>query len=212
MWTIETFLQKILALIFPPSCYVCHKQNTSLCSSCLNTLQKSIHPPHPYIRSTYNYQDRSIKKLIHAIKYFNRKDLIEPLAEPLLNEVSAIITSYPSSYTWLLVPIPMPRLRKILRGYNQAELIAKVLAKKGSLSYNNTFLKRSRSPKRQVTAKTKSLRINNQRNSFKVMHDMSPFAVILIDDVTTTGATIEEARKTLLHHGALVVHAVTLAH
>ena len=165
--------------------------------------------------SIYSFSDPLIKKVIHAIKYFHRKDLIEPLTEELAKELSKIISS--GSYnlvpnTYLLVPIPMPLLRKYMRGYNQAEIIAIELSKKCSLPLNTKILVRKKSPKRQVTTKTKGERLRNQHNTFEVIGNTQGKHIILVDDVTTTGATLFEARNVLLKAGANTVRAVTLAH
>lgn len=215
MWMKQISFSKILSIIFPPHCYGCNREEFSLCPTCLQHCKKSIDTPALYITSIYNFHDPLIKKTIHAIKYFHRKDLIEPLTKELAKELQKIISSSPYNLvpsTYLLVPIPMPRLRKYMRGYNQSELIARELSKQCSLPLNTKILTRIKSPKRQVTTKTKGERLQNQHNSFKVIANVEGLHIILVDDVTTTGATLSEARKTLLQAGATTVKAVTLAH
>lgn len=211
MWMIHTFISKILSLCFPVSCFICRKEGSSICYSCLSRCKKSIDTPALYITSLYNFKDPIIKKAIHAIKYFHRQDLVAPLTDELAKELQK---SCDNLYTknCILVPIPMPRLRKYIRGYNQAELIAQELSKKCSLRYSAKILVRSTTPKRQVQARTKTERLSNQHNSFKVMTSVTGLHILLIDDVTTTGATISEARDVLLKAGAISVHAATLAH
>lgn len=204
MWMIKTF-SKIISIIFPSRCYNCHKEGISLCNSCLKSSRKVLDTPHTYITSIYSFKDPVIKKSIHAIKYFHRKDLVEPLTQELANEIGV-------ANKCILVPIPMPRIRKYMRGYNQAELIALSLSKKCSLLIRTDLLIRIKSPRRQVTTKTKSERLENQHNSFKVINSVKDMNIILVDDVTTTGATISEARNTLLKAGANNVKAVTIAH
>lgn len=106
----------------------------------------------------------------------------------------------------------MPRLRKYIRGYNQAELIAEEIARHIPTMKVRLALIRISSPKRQVTTKTRSERLTNQKNSFKVKGDVIGKHLILIDDVTTTGATLLEARKKLLSAGATTVLTATIAH
>ena len=106
----------------------------------------------------------------------------------------------------------MPKFRKYIRGYNQAELITEELTKKLPTLTITHALMRNKSPKRQVTTRTRSERLLNQQGSFKTIENVTELNIILVDDVTTTGATLLEARKELLAHGAASVRCVTLAH
>ena len=157
--------------------------------------------------SIYSFRDPLVRRAIHAIKYFHRKDLLEPLSKELAHELSQ--ESY-KSYT--LVPIPMPRLRRYMRGYNQAGLLAEILSKKTSLPFRCDVLVRTHNVARQVRAKERSSRLKNQRGSFRVVGTVENMNIALIDDVTTTGATINEARKMLLQAGARTVKVFTIAH
>jgi ComF family protein len=231
MKMLSSLFSKILSIIFPPHCYGCGKEDISLCSQCLQRCKKSIDTPALYITSVYSFHDPLIKKTIHAIKYFHRKDLIEPLSNEIAKEItkagigeeesnvedslreSSKATDYKLLATnWTLVPIPMPPIRKYIRGYNQAEAIAQELSKQCSLPLDTKILIRAKSSKRQVTAKTKGERLKNQHNSFKIIGKVQGLHIILVDDVTTTGATLSEARSVLLLAGASDVKAVTIAH
>jgi ComF family protein len=99
-----------------------------------------------------------------------------------------------------------------MRGYNQADFIARELSQECSLPYTTKLLTRTGRHIRQVTTKSRSERLKNQNNSFVAKGNVEGLHCILVDDVTTTGATIDEARKTLLRAGAMTVHAVTIAH
>ncbi len=213
MWMIKIF-SKIISVIFPPRCYNCHKEGIPLCNLCLKNVRKVLDTPHSYITSIYSFKDPVIKKSIHAIKYFHRKDLIDRLTQELSRELNNSINNNHKLMTndYVLVPIPMPRFRKYMRGYNQAELIASSLSKQCSIKVRTDLITRLKSPKRQVTTNTKSERLKNQHNSFKVINSVKGMNIILVDDVTTTGATISEARNTLLKSGANNVKAVTIAH
>lgn len=106
----------------------------------------------------------------------------------------------------------MPGKRKLLRGYNQAELIAISLGKTLSLPVRSDILLRTKSPRRQVKTANRNERMENQKGSFAVKGDPTGMRIVLVDDVVTTGATLEEARKTLLRKKAANVLALTLAH
>lgn len=225
MWTIKIYISKILSILFPPRCYICRKEGKTICDECINKIPKSIDIQSPYITSIYSFKDKNLKNIIHAIKYYHRKDLIRPLMEEVakillnekykeqeLNELN-LATPYTLNPTrWILVPIPMPKIRKYMRGYNQAELIANEMSEILSVPTNTDILIRAYNPKRQVKSINRSERLKNQHNSFKIIGNVSNLNIILIDDITTTGATLNEARSILLKAGAKNVKAVTVAH
>lgn len=194
--------------LFPPSCIGCGKEGNTICARCIALTRKSLSSPAQYVVAAFDYRDPLIKKSIHRAKYYGRKDLIPPLAGELAQEAKALPLN-PSS---ILVPVPMPRFRKLLRGYNQAELIARELSPLLSISVREELLVRIRNPKRQVEAKTKEERLKNQLGTFGVLGDIHGLDILLVDDVITTGATLEAARKILLQKGARSVQALTLAH
>lgn len=202
-------IRTLLRILFPPNCFGCGKEPFPICYRCLNLTRKSLSSPNGYTVSSFDFRDPLIKKTIHAIKYYHRLDLIAPLSEKLSEEIKQTLPSYKD---YVLVPIPMPRLRKIMRGYNQAEIIAGKLAHLLQIPMRNDILIRSTYTKRQVTTSTKDERRKNQKDTFSVRDTASGLRILLIDDVTTTGATLDEARTVLLRHKALTVHAATLAH
>lgn len=207
MWMITKFTSHILSIIFPSYCYLCHKEGKSLCMSCLEVKTRSYDTPHPFIRSMYSFKDPAIKKIIHAIKYFHRKDLIPPLAEVMTKEFPI-----PSGKNVALVPIPMPRIRKYMRGYNQAEALATAISHSTHIPIRTNILIRSGIKKRQVRMLSRKDRIKNQHGAFSAKNTPDCLHIILVDDVTTTGATLQEARRVLMDSGALSVSAITIAH
>jgi competence protein ComFC len=213
MWMIHTSLQKITTLLgsifFPSYCYLCKKEGASLCVTCLTKRARAYDTPSLCITPLYSFKDPAIKKIIHAIKYFHRKDLISPLAEILAKEIAL----HDSSFS-LVIPIPMPRVRKYIRGYNQAEELAQRLSKELDIPCAHDILIRNKklNKKRQVTTHSRAERLQNQHNAFVVQKEVQGVSIILVDDVTTTGATLLEARRVLLLAGATQVQAYTLAH
>ena len=83
----------------------------------------------------------------------------------------------------------MAHIRKYIRGYNHAELIAEEISKKCNITILKNILYRSKTVRRQVKTKSRQERLDNQRNSFSVHASTQGMSIILIDDVTTTGAT-----------------------
>lgn len=212
MWKISSLVSKITSTLFPSRCYLCKNPGTTLCSTCIQNFGRCVDTPHLYIQSVFSFKDRNVKHVIHSIKYYHRKDLIYPLTAALIDNVKNRKDNLFTSDDWLLVPIPMPRIRKYMRGYNQAELIAKEITAITHLPTRTDILKRKSSPKRQVGTRTRSERLANQRNSFITGRNVEGLSIILVDDVATTGATLDEARKTLLKAGAKKVLAITIAH
>ncbi len=203
---------KCASILFPSYCYICKKESndTSICSTCLSSFTKAIDTPAPYITSIYSFRDERIKKIIHAIKYFHRKDLLIPFVKVLSEEIKN--TSNLNSYT--LVPIPMPTFRKYVRGYNHGETLASELSKALHIPFQKDILLRNHSVsrRRQVMTPSRHERLQNSKNVFLANKDAAHKNIILIDDVTTTGATLSEARKVLIKAGAVNVLACTIAH
>ena len=212
MWMMKNIISFFDTTFFPRICYICKKDGAVLCSSCLQSFEKSYDTPHPFISSVYSYKDKRIKKIIHAIKYFHRKDLIPPVAQACKEKIEVSLFHYKEPI--IIVPIPMPRVRKYMRGYNHAEELARHISNATSFPLINTILLRTSWTKQQVFKKTRSERLKNQRNAFSVntQHIPEGSTILLIDDVTTTGATLREARNVLLQGGAKNVLAYTIAH
>lgn len=204
MWMI----QSLFHILFPPECIGCGKNQVALCEHCLLLSRKSLSSSVPFVTTAFDFRDPVIKKAIHAIKYYHRKDLIAPLTSILCKEIRNI----PLIEAYTLIPVPMPRTRKLLRGYNQAEQIASSISSILNMKVRADILVRSKNPKRQVKSFTRKERLKNQAGSFSVAQGVAGMNLLLIDDVTTTGATLEEARKILLKNGARSVYAATLAH
>ena len=200
----------LILLLFPSYCYICRKEGFVLCATCLRQFPRTTDTPAPYITSMYSFKNKDLKKIIHAIKYFHRKDLLTPLAVVVSEEIKR--SNLVGAYT--LVPIPMPRLRRYIRGYNHTEELARKISAHTSIPLNNTILTRNSTEKtkRQVVTRSRFERLHNQHNTFAIQESPLGENIILLDDVTTTGATLHEARRVLLAHGAQSVIAFTIAH
>jgi competence protein ComFC len=207
MWMIEKFFTTAFSFIFPSSCFLCKKNDSVICEECLHTLPEPIDTPAPFIVSLYSFKDPRIKKIIHAAKYFHRKDILHFLGD----QISTKLESNSKTFD-LIIPIPMLTLRKYIRGYNQSNILAKRVSEKLSIPYSLDTLTKQKATLRQVEIKKRSLRLLNQKNSFSVTRNLSGLNILLIDDVATTGATFSEAREKLIKHGAAKVSAISIAH
>lgn len=203
---ITTFLETLSSFLFPTCCYICKKGEEPLCEKCLKSFQSPLDSPNHWTTSLYSFRDERVKKVVHAIKFFHRKDLVTPIAKKLISQLPT------SSFNWVLVPVPVHFFRKVSRGYNQAEVIARALSKESGLLVTTTVLKKTHQTKRQAISLSRKERLRNQKGTFKVVKNITGKNIILIDDVTTTGATLEEARRALVSSGASHVIAITIAH
>ncbi len=117
----------------------------------------------------------------------------------------------------ILIPIPLSKKRLHERGYNQAELICSELIKLDkniNLRYSVDVLIKIKETEHQARIKDRRVRLKNLTGSFGVRNEnlIKNRNIILIDDITTTGATLNEAKKVLKLSGARKVIAFTVAH
>lgn len=211
MWILHTCHNFILGILFPKRCFLCKKENEIICNICLSNISLAVETPYDFIHSHFSYRDKNLKKIIHSAKYFHRKDLFEPLINKSIDEIKDKLSE---NKNYILIPIPMPIFRKMLRGYNQAEIISKIYSRKLNIPYSKNILFRKKDTTRQIKSKNKSDRLKNQKGSFVVnnLSEIKDKTIILVDDITTTGSTLNEARNVFIKEGVKDVIAVTLAH
>lgn len=149
----------------------------------------------------------AVKLAVKKIKY----RWVFDVAETLVSLFSKHLWKFNLPPKYILVPIPLHRRRANWRGFNQAELICKILSKKFGVGYED-LLERVVETKTQVGL-SKEERKDNIRGAFKTSQNaqVKGKTFILVDDVYTTGATMAEACKVLKKAGAREVWAMTLA-
>jgi ComF family protein len=162
-----------------------------------------------YARSAVCYDDIA-KKLIHKFKFQN-KDFLDRIFSKFMTKVLDENTAMKDiDY---IVPVPMHWLKKPLRGYNQTELLAKKLSQHINKPVLNC-LSRIKMTKAQFNL-NREQRIKNLENCFKVKNNacekIKKKNILLVDDIYTTGTTIEQCAKTLKGSGAKKIFAVTIA-
>lgn len=177
-----------------------------LCAECLST-------PRPYdrARATFVYDD-TCKPMILAFKHADKPQLHTTLA-PLLAGTLEEFDEDPAN-PFILVPVPLHWLRLIKRRYNQAAILANALTKMTGFETWPDALTRTRHTPPQGHMGPKD-RHKNVAGAFalnpKIQSKLSGKNIILIDDVHTTGATIEECSKILKAAGAKTVNVLTVA-
>lgn len=270
--------RQILDLIFPIECLNCGQKGVYLCQNCLNSIPLTDYFICPSCHraskngatcqkcqnKTYldglifatNYKNPLVKKIILNLKYNLVKDLVKPLADlliKLINNSNFKKEIKPD----LVIPIPLYKRKFLKRGFNQTEILARILCQEFSWPLAINILKRIKSTHSQTELK-KEKRWINIKNAFAVTEPkivknkgffpqgklwtlisaascgvlnpvLSALArktknsvfdftrsldnkiIFLIDDIYTTGATLEEAAKTLKKAGAKIVWAITIA-
>ena len=198
----------IIDFIFPPN-----KEEVLLRSFSPEKLfeisHRSNEPEFPFIKSIYSYRDPVIRELIWQIKYKKNKHAIECASYALNTQLSKINEKV------TLIPVPISKKRRKERGYNQCELIIDELLSSNTnnlISKDFNLLIRSKDIDKQ-TFKNKKDRISNTKDIFQIIKmPIDNSKIIIIDDVTTTGSTLKEAREALLKSGFMTVEALTVAH
>jgi len=228
----------ILDILFPrkPYCTICGGKLTYaseiLCQSCRNKIKplceplcskcgKPMQSPkrstlcqdckedfHSFVQArSYGYYEGIMKELIYQFKYHGKRELAEVLGSlmyGLLNQLSWPSFDY-------IVPLPLHPKRLRERGYNQAYLLAEVVANLSGIPIYSGLIRVK--PTEHQTLLDKALRKQNLIGAFKVVDSdkVSDKTLLLIDDVYTTGATTGECAKCLIEAGAHAVYVLTCA-
>ena len=218
----------LLDLLFPPRCPACGKVGVALCAGCqakIEPLPAAIcprcgHPGEPDVlcvncADAPSHLDRIVataifapplREIIHELKYSNSRTVAQPLGDRM-----AVFWQARGLTADLIVPVPLHRSRQAERGYNQAALLAYVLgqavgvprerARRGAAESDPAAGACSRPAERRV----------NVKEAFVCRGDVTGKRIVLVDDVCTTGATLEACAKALKAAGAASVWAFTLA-
>ncbi len=230
-----------LNIIYPPRCRICgsflRNENTAsgICSNCANSF-KTIEPPicsicgipfisqnednhlcerciqrRPFydeLRAPWLYENR-IMDAVHRMKYSDKPHIAKALA-PLLTAFANMWLTEASGMTIIPVPLHPQKLRQ--RGYNQSLFIARELAQGLNSELDFLSLRRTRNTMSQTGLNTNERR-KNVKNAFEITEKKyyKDKSVILVDDVATTGSTINECAKALKKAGCKKVYGLVLA-
>jgi len=218
-----------LDLLFPQHCVGCGKEGEFLCYSCRQSLSRITPPlcprcgrPQPSgilcpgcvswsaqidgIRSPFRF-DGTMREAIHQLKYRNLRALAVPLAKLLQDYL--ITNPVPAE---VLVPVPLHQKRLRERGYNQSSLLARQLGKLANLPIVDDCLIRQRHATPQARTATVEERRSNVTDAFACRdHRLRDKQVLLIDDVSTSGATLDACAAALKAGGATSVWGLVMA-
>lgn len=230
----ERLLEGALQMLYPRRCPVCdeivRQQGEKICLECMRRL-KLLTPPwcmrcgarvpegeeycrecrerkHFYERGRLLYEYGSAAEAIYRFKYAGRREYADFFGEQAAEYLGDFIGNIRPDG---LVPIPLHRRRAATRGYNQAELLAGAIGKRTGIPVYPGMLVRVRNtvPQKKLNSEERQ---NNLKKAFNMgRNDVKLKSIIVIDDIYTTGATIDEAARTLREAGAENVSFITLA-
>lgn len=219
---------RFLDLLFPPRCVNCSQATGALCASCIQSITAITSPvcercgralsstrarcpdckSHPLkitqIRSA-TWHEGAMRKAIHALKYNRRRDTVPLLARYLATQLAESGLRFD-----LITSVPLYPLRQVERGYNQAELLARETARMTDSTYAR-LLERTRATADQIGLDGAGRRLN-VRDAFRGNSALENHpAIVLIDDVCTTGATLDACAVALFESGARAVYGLVVA-
>lgn len=215
-----TILNTILDLIFPVNCVSCGKKGVDFCLGCISKSPIAERETVSWIYPVFDYRHPPIKKAIWLLKYKGKRRLAEIFAEVLhgkIMEELSELSVFENFREPILIPIPLSKKRLRERGFNQAEIICEKIMKLDTeklFTLETKILVKQKETKHQAVIHNRNERLKNLIDSFAVHNPeiIKGGNIILIDDVTTTGATFNEAKKILKEHGAKKVIAFAVAH
>lgn len=197
-------LRGLIDTLLPARCVLCRDYlsgETGVCTNCLERTGQAqcdgnlIH--------LGEYRGR-LERAARALKFADARAVAVPFGAKLADGIRAAGWRVDA-----LVPVPLHGLRQLERGYNQSEVLAQGIAKALNVPVLEA-LGRVRSTKRQARLE-KPDRIDNIRDAFEVRHDVTGLELILVDDVHTTGSTLNEASLELIRARAKHVRIAVIA-
>jgi ComF family protein len=235
----KSVLKVFLNILFPHRCVICQRtlEDGDVCETCFskipvfgwifcNRCGSRLENFTPCSSCRYltalagigtatDYRLQNVKTLIHAFKYRRRQSLADPLTELLLRHLSLNgLHKHLLELKAVVLPIPLTRRRERERGFNQAALLAEKLAIRTGLRYYPGALLRSIDRPPQVTMPDAKSRRQNIKGVFQAAKNnglIRNSTILLVDDVASSGATLEEAARTLKRAGAKMVWGITVA-
>ena len=209
-----------LDLLFPKFCLNCKGEGSFLCEDCkaILDISNSHHPPPKFgggLNDLYwavEYKNPLIKNLIKLFKYEPFvKELAMPLAS-LITDHFQLLECQPNFSNFILIPVPLEKRKLKWRGFNQAEELAKELSSFLKIPLISDCLIKIKENLPQVELSVKERKENIKevfiiRNREKILGRK----ILLVDDVYTTGATMEECSRVLKKAGVKEVIGIVIA-
>ena len=196
---------KKLKVITPPRCLKCGKkledEEQEYCHDCSAGR-------HEFLRGRALYEYGSIASAIYRFKYANRREYADFFGEEIARYLGEEMhRMHPDG----LIPIPLHPARQRRRGYNQAQLLAKSISRYTGIPVYDKILVRVKNtvPLKKLNPRQRQ---NNLKKAFHIRgNDVKLKTIILIDDIYTTGSTMDAAARVLLEAGAEKIYFITLS-
>jgi len=201
----------IIDLLFPIHCLNCRQEGEFICSSCFKKIlinKKYYFDKNNILKKTIVAgckEDELLKQAVYRYKYNFIKDLAKPLGQLMINKLIEDIKKKDLK-KFILMPIPLHQKRLRWRGFNQAELLAQVINQKLNIPVINNLLVRIKNNTPQAKIKKAFQRRQNIHDVFEIkdvpceaknVFNFKKKIIILVDDISTTSATLGEAARTL---------------
>ena len=196
------YIEKILNLVYPNTCGICGEINQfSICNKCNIKIKQDIKPKleklknkkieHMYL---FKYNGALRDKMI-LYKFHENSYLYKMFAEIITK--NELANNFLKQYD-IIIPVPIHKNRKKLRGYNQSELIAKELAKNIKMQITTDSLIKQKNNVSQSTL-NKEERIKNVKDVYALKNSeiLENKKILIFDDIYTTGSTLSECTKTI---------------
>lgn len=222
----STILTRALDVVFPPRCVGCGEFGQYLCEGCVEfsagsdggrcercwsrcadplvcAVCSNHLPAYEALRAPFAY-DGAPRQAVLSLKFRGVSAIAPTMAIHLYETMRAW-----SPEVDAIVPVPLHPSRRRSRGYNQSELLARELSHLADLPLETRALRRARSTRPQTEQPDAASRRHNVADAFAPGKRPVTGSVLLVDDVTTTGATLDACARALLASGATQVHALT---
>lgn len=204
-----TRIERALDLLFPPVCVGCGRVGRWICPRCWTRVswvgERESPGTTPSVEQLVGVAmfTGTAREAVHALKFENHHAIAPMMARLMAARLGA-------GEAGLVVPVPLHPSRKRERGYDQAALLARHLGRALGRPSRTDLLRRVRKTRQQTTLGGEERR-ENVRGAFSATGRLSGERILLVDDVYTTGSTMEEAARVLLDAGAASVTAVVFA-
>ena len=226
-----------LDIVFPPTCLACRAAthaHGALCPQCWSRMrfierpfcerlgtpfehdlgdgllspQAMADPPvFARARAVARFEDGPARRLVHRLKYSDRAELARPIGRWMARAGAELLADAD-----LLVPVPLHPLRLWRRRFNQAAALAREISREIGVTCDPGALRRVKATKSQVGL-SRNQRAENVQGAFRVAEgaDLKGRKIVLVDDVLTSGATLNAASRILLRAGVARVDALVFA-